>query len=222
MLFTSCCAACQRPGPVICRSCRFWVARPPLMPETSEVIAAVPFVGPGRDLVLGLKYRNRRQLVHHLAGTLFQRLVGRGVGPHQVDVVTWAPTGRGRRRRRGFDQAELIARRVAAHLGVPCRRLLERSSSSGPQTGCDRSQRLVGPEFTAVRHLAGERVLLVDDVATTGSTLRSATSALLAAGSERVIKAAVAVTPALPVGRRGGATVTRLPSGRRAGRRVVA
>ncbi len=167
------------------------------MPAGGDVIAAVPFVGRARDVLLGFKYRNRRQLAHHLAGLLVNRLLAEGVRPPDFDVITWAPTSRQRRQRRGFDQAEMVARRVALQLGVPCRRLLERDGDAAAQTGLDRAARLHGPTFRPSPRSAGKTVLLIDDVVTTGSTLRSAERALLDAGARSVQRAAVATTPAL-------------------------
>ncbi len=175
------------------------------MPIGGDVIAAVPFAGRPRDVLLGFKYGNRRQLAHHLAGLLVNRLLAEGVRASEIDVVTWAPTSRRRRQRRGFDQAELVARRVAAQFGVPCRRLLERAGSDVPQTGLDRATRLHGPSFRVSPAAHGERVLVVDDVVTTGSTLRSADAALRRAGARSVRRAAVATTPSL-VSRVGGTT----------------
>ena len=121
--------------------------------------------------MLGLKYRNCRHVALHVAGVLAQRLAATGV---DVDVVTWAPTSTARRRRRGFDQAEILARAVAAHLGLPCRRLLERDGTTPAQTGRGRRDRLSGPRFRVHPRAAGRRVLVVDDVVTTGATLDSA------------------------------------------------
>ncbi|MAT05332.1 MAG: phosphoribosyltransferase [Acidimicrobiaceae bacterium] len=202
MIFDSSCAGCHRPGPVLCRTCRFVLAAPPAMPASGDVIAAVPFVGRPREVLLNFKYGNRRQLGHHLAGLVVNRLVANGVGPSEIDVVTWAPTSAKRRHRRGFDQAELVARRVALQLGVPCRRLLRRDGAAPPQTGLDRATRLHGPAFTASPAARGRRVLVVDDVVTTGSTLRSATHALRLAGAVDVVKSAVATTPAIVADRR--------------------
>ncbi len=197
-MLNSHCAGCQRPGPVLCRACRFALVSPPNMAYSSEVVSAVPFAGRPRDVLLGFKYGNRRQLAHHFAGLLVNRLAHAGIDGGNVDVVTWAPTSRAHRQRRGFDQAEVVARRVAAQLGVPCRRLLERDRSSLAQTGLARIERLHGPVFRSSPSARGKRVLVIDDVVTTGSTLRSASAALRESGAANVLRAAVATTPALP------------------------
>jgi ComF family protein len=153
----------------------------------------VPFTGRARDVLLGFKYRNRRQVARHLAGLVVNAVVAGGdLG---VDVVTWAPTSAARRRERGFDQGELIARCVGRQLGVPVQRLLERSGPAHTQTGRSRADRLHGVAFRARPGLAGRRVLVVDDVVTTGATLRSARTALRAAGAGDVVLYAVAATP---------------------------
>lgn len=192
------------------------------MPLAGDVIAALPFAGRPRQVLLGFKYGNRRQLGHHVAGLLVNRLLAAGIRPADIDVVTWAPTSRRRRQRRGFDQAEMVARRVALQFGVPCRRLLERDGRDAPQTGQSRAARLHGPAFRASPGTTGQRVLVVDDVVTTGATLRSAAAALRAAGAGAVVRAALATTPAVvaQVGDRPPA-VRRRSSTARTDRRTV-
>jgi predicted amidophosphoribosyltransferase len=153
----------------------------------------MPFDGVARQALLALKYRNRRALVRHLARLMVRRLGLDLPGARRPDVVTWAPTSRARVSQRGFDQAELLARAVARELGVPCRRLLYRAH--GPaQTGRGRAERLSGPAFRSRPTARPYRVLLVDDVVTTGATLHAAASALRAAGVSEVRAVAAAAT----------------------------
>lgn len=153
------------------------------------VVAAMPFDGVARQVLLNLKYRNHRAV----AGALAAHLV-RCWSPGEVHVVTWAPTSGARARGRGFDQAELLARAVARQLGVPCRRMLYRSHGL-PQTGRSRQDRLQGPGYRGRPARRGLRVLLVDDVVTTGATLAAACQALHEAGVAEVVAVAAAATP---------------------------
>ena len=195
MLFETRCAGCDKPGAAICSTCRFSLIGRTPRKRTYGVIAAVRFTGRARRIMLSLKYRNRRQAARHMAGLLVNRLVESGEYA-TCDVVTWAPTSAHRRRERGFDQGEVIARTVARQLGIPFRRLLERQGRSEAQTGSSRASRLTNPSFRARGGLAGATVLVVDDVVTTGSTLQAARRALEAAGAGFVVLAAVAATPA--------------------------
>lgn len=188
ILATSC-AGCNQPGATLCRRCRFSLATSVSPLTENGVRAAFAFEGVGRQVLLALKYHNRRSVARELAGHIVRR-----VRVPQVDVVTWAPTGTQRSRSRGFDQAELLARAVAHELGVPCKRLLYRSHGR-PQTGLSRAERLAGPSFRARHAHATLRVLLIDDVVTTGATLEAAKRSLLAAGIAEVLCVAAAATP---------------------------
>jgi ComF family protein len=203
MMFQTRCAGCDAPGGAICTTCRFALVAPRPRPSAHGIQAAVPFTGRARKVVLGLKYRNRRQVARHLAGLVVNAIVA--ADAHRgVDVVTWAPTSAARRRDRGFDQGELLARTVARQLGVPCRRLLERTGPAAAQTGRSRAERLHGPGFSARPGLLGKRIIVIDDVVTTGSTLAAAAAALRHAGAHEVSMFAVASTP-------GAAATARRP-----------
>ena len=185
--FSNRCAGCNQPGPTLCRRCRFSLASAATQISADGVLAALPFDGVARQVLHGLKYRNRRGVARQLAQLMVRRL---SVGT--VDVVTWAPTSGSRARTRGYDQSELLARAVARELRVPCRRLLYRSHGE-PQTGHTRAERLHGVSFRS-RAISG-RVLLIDDVVTTGATLVAARAALQRAGVGSVVCAAAAATP---------------------------
>jgi predicted amidophosphoribosyltransferase len=153
----------------------------------------------GRELVARLKYRNARGALPWLATGMAALS-----SAWPVDVVTWVPTTAERRRDRGFDQGRLLAAAVAGYRRLPCRGLLRRRPGP-PQTGLSRRQRLEGPELEVVRP-SPPRVLLVDDVVTTGATLVAAARALRRAGAGEVHAVAAAC--------RGQPIVTSPPSSR--------
>ncbi len=184
----------SRPGPPSAASCarRLVPASPVVVPGVEVLTSVLRFDGAGRDLLLALKYRNRRGVVSVVASAMAAGVVHAAAGA-RPDVVTWAPTSTARRRDRGFDQAELLARAVARRLGCPARATLRRTSATH-QTGLDARQRRDGPTFSARRRVTG-RVLVVDDVVTTGATLGAAAVVLRAAGATGVIGVTAAATP---------------------------
>lgn len=164
---------------------------PPSLPPPVGVdrcAALLDYGGAAREMVARLKYRNARSSVAYLADGMAALVVR-----SRVDVVTWVPTTGERRRQRGFDHAELLAKAVARRLARPCRRLLRRLP--GPaQTGRAAVDRRRGPPLVATRTLAAARVLVVDDVVTTGATATAAARALDRAGAARVEVVAAART----------------------------
>ena len=191
MLFRQRCEACGCNARVLCVKCRtqlFAMAQP----ECDAAVVAVAYEGIARRLILNLKYHNRRQIVSVLVELLAQRIMQRAPNIATIcDVVTWAPTSTARVRRRGLDQAELLARRLARVLDVPCRQLLIKTSTN-VQTGASREERLRGSVFSARKLGVNSHVIVVDDVVTTGTTLRCAADALHKAGARQVTCVAVA------------------------------
>lgn len=158
--------------------------------EFVDVFGIHEHEGKVRDQVLALKYRGKTGIGAHFGRDI--ATVARAEVPF-VNQVTWAPTTRERASKRGFDQAECIARHAAAWMQLPARRLLRRVNG-GSQTHASRRERLERPAFTARPAVRGH-VLVVDDVVTTGATFVAACRALLAAGAVHVTCIAVSWTP---------------------------
>jgi len=183
MLFASRCPGCGVVGPAPCEACVAVMSTASAMVVPASLDgcqALLDYAGPAREVVAQLKYRNARAPAAWLAEGLASL-----VPPGGVDVVTWAPTTDRRRRQRGFDHAELLARRTARRCGIPCCGLLRRASGE-PQTGRTLAERRRGPLFAADAGAGGLHVLVIDDVVTTGATFDAAGRALREAGAAGV------------------------------------
>lgn len=194
MLLGERCGVCGCQGAGLCRRCAADVEPAPDLdpPEgLDRCWALLTYDGPARDLVASLKYRNRRDAIPVLA-TAMAALAEPLVAHRPGIAVTWAPTTRSRRRSRGYDQAEVLAREVASRSGLPALGLLTRHPGAA-QTGRSRAERELGPGFDSAA--APRAVVVVDDVWTTGSTLAAAARALRAAGAEEVDGLVLAARP---------------------------
>ncbi len=207
MLFVRRCPGCGEPARLICHNCeaklRFLAVDQGASHELSRHRARVlgldgfqavfsydPLVS---RIILAAKNGGRRDVLVQLAGWLL-------VGPQtpsvagsgfELDVVTWVPASRQQLRRRGYDQGYVLARAVGHRIGVrPCR-LLGRSSREA-QAGRSRADRLGGPHLR-VRRPCPARVLLIDDVATTGASLARASEVLRSGGAQSVHAGVIAV-----------------------------
>lgn len=159
-------------------------------PGLDGLAAAFAYETTGRELVAALKFRHRRAglpWVGRVLATLLERLDARPA------AITWAPTTTANRRRRGYDQAKLLAAALGAEVATPPRATLVRIGDA-TQTGRPRRDRLVGPRFDAIAP-SPRAVVVVDDVLTTGATLVAAARTLRSAGATWVVGITLAATP---------------------------
>ncbi|HSJ51555.1 MAG TPA: double zinc ribbon domain-containing protein [Actinomycetota bacterium] len=143
--------------------------------------AAFLFDGPARRAVHRLKFAGWRPVARALGGAMAE------MADEGADVVTWVPLSRRRRASRGFDQARALAEAVGPSLGLPVAALVRRTAEAPPQArrGGQERRRAIRGAFAARGRTAG-RVLLVDDVLTTGATAAACAEALLEAGARTV------------------------------------
>ncbi len=191
LLLPATCPVCGRRGRAPCPPCAAGLPRPPSLPPPPGVDACravTAYADGGRALVAALKFTGARGAVPWLAAAMAGL-----VASLSLDAVTWLPTTALHRRRRGLDQAEVLARAVGRAAGLPAARLLQRCPGP-PQTGRTAADRRLGPGFAVVR-APPPSVLLVDDVVTTGATAAAAARALRAAGADWLALVSVARTP---------------------------
>ena len=152
-------------------------------PEFTFAAAVWRYQGPAGGMVRRLKYRGVKQLAAPMADMMAEVLSPAGTA--QIDMVCWVPMAAGRRREKGFDHAELLARAVAARLEKPCVGVLTRVRRTKQQAklnGDERRKNLQGA-FEASESARDKRLLLIDDVYTTGTTVRECAAALRRAGA---------------------------------------
>jgi ComF family protein len=187
--------------PPICKICGLWYEGAittefacrncfDLELEFSSARAAVEYAGLAKEVIHRFKYGRNEWFEPFLAELLIDAaLPDLRLAP--VDVIVPIPLYTRKRRRRGFNQAERLAARLATALGVPCDpTLLWRVRDTDSQAGLDRDDRVANVknafEFVAERPLIKQRVLLIDDVLTTGLTASSCAHELLKHGAGEV------------------------------------
>ena len=126
-----------------------------------------------------------------VASRVYEALSGK------YDIITWVPLAPDRLRRRGYDQSELIARNAASRLRKPVVRTLKKRRGVHPQSltkGAEGRKANISGAFSVIdeKRVLGKRVLLVDDIVTTGATLSECARMLLMSGAEEVLCATLA------------------------------
>ena len=184
----------------LCRNCRLD------SPECTDTRRKLPFLssctalwyyeGNVRQSLLRYKFRGTRAYAAGYARILAMKLLE--THPDGFDLVTWVPVSFFRKLKRGFDQVELICRHVSQETGIPCAKLVRKIRHNRPQSGIQgdaqrRANVLGAYAVIDPGTVAGKRILLLDDIVTTGATAGEVARVLLTAGAKEVHFGAVAM-----------------------------
>ncbi len=203
LLFPRKCVLCQRllerEETDLCHACRVHAPEHPL-PRTARPFlkswtALWYYEDSVRKSILRFKFSGRRGYAEQYGRLLAMKIL-RDL-PESYDVLTWVPVSSRRKRKRGYDQVELLARAVGRELGLEPKMLLIKIRDNPPQSGisgqAERRANVLGVYTVQERDAyMGRRVLLLDDVITTGATLGECARMLLTTGAKEVHGAALA------------------------------
>lgn len=186
------CYKCSVPsfGGMTCSTCL-------LLANLTEVRVATNYDGAAKNLLWKLKLAGTQAAASVIARSLHELLSD----PDPDSIIVPVPTATSRVRRRGYDQARLIARELSKLTGIPCYSVLARSGQRH-QHGLSRRERLTqltdAYRVTKPYMVQGSPVILIDDVMTTGATLEAAAQVMAASGARHVCAAVFAQPLARP------------------------
>ena len=204
LLYPPRCAFCRRlltgQERGVCRFCR---PKLPFVPADAQVqhfknvdqcLSPLYYYGSVRDSLHRYKFEGLTAYAD-----IYSEFIVKCIDENQIscDSITWVPLSRRRLRKRGYDQAELLAKLIAKRLGQRPVRLLKKLRDTPPQskTGSVEKRRAnIAGAYACLRPelVQGKQVLLVDDIVTTGATLSEAAGVLKRAGAKAVIAVTLA------------------------------
>ncbi|HEV3376753.1 MAG TPA: phosphoribosyltransferase family protein [Thermoleophilaceae bacterium] len=189
------CGATAPRGRALCRGCRgglVFLPPEPVLVAGVRIWAPVAYEGPARDLVRALKFHGALSLASEMAAIAVASAPA-GLLRGALVPVPLHPV---RLRRRGFNQAAVLASEIARRTDPGSSHCLRRHGPGPPQVGRTRAARLTGPAGSIEPcGRAPPVALIVDDVVTTGATLAACAAALREAGAKEVAAIAFARTP---------------------------
>lgn len=182
------CGACRVDGPE-------YPNRKIKLPFLDSFAAVWYYEGNVRSSLLRYKFYNARVYSVSYGRILAMKLLREY--PEGFDILTWVPVSRLRRLRRGYDQVELLAKAVGAELGLPPVPTLKKIRNNRPQSRMKdpaaRKANVLGAyRVLETADVTGKRVVLLDDILTTGATAGECARMLRMAGAKEVHCAAVA------------------------------
>ena len=212
LLFPRKCALCRKllskEETDYCRDCRAKAPRFPVLQEKEhpsgkstlqflDSVTAVWYYKENvREAILRLKFHKAAFLAEPLGRSLAMKVME--THPEGFDLLTWVPVSAKRKRKRGYDQAELLAKAAGKELGIPAQSLLQKIRDNPAQSGMSGEERKTNVQGVYKMKKGADpsekRILLIDDVFTTGATAEACARVLLSAGAKEVHCAVVATS----------------------------
>lgn len=200
------CGCIVAPGTKICNSCAHTVVpaetvRRMNLPAVGKNIPCAvlyPYTGSVRESILRFKFEGEKWNADYYAERLAAQILEQFKG-NAFDMITSVPLSGKRKKERGYNQSELIARRISERLRVPYAECLSKTADNAEQHRLRRNERksnVKGAYQALGAEIRGQRILMIDDIMTTGATLSECATVLFKAGAESVFCAVVAETPA--------------------------
>lgn len=150
-------------------------------PENSEVFSLFEFNGIARKLLLDLKFNYQKENSKIIANTISHE-----VGKLNFDLISCVPISKSSMLERGFNQSLLIAQELSRIVGIPYdETILTRSKNNKHQVGLSKKDRILNikDSFKANRNIKNKKILVIDDILTTGATIFNCRKVLLEAGA---------------------------------------
>lgn len=181
--------------------------------KTDFVLNRSPLVydGEAKSLIHAMKFGGKRYIAETLGAMMSDEFLKRNMA---ADIAVFVPMTESEERKRGFNQSELLARDVAKRLNLPLLPALVKVKETPAQkelSGKERAENLEGAFVCIYGQVKGRKLLLIDDVFTTGATANACTHALLKAGAREVRVLTAAVTKKkLPVEGEDGSNIAAI------------
>ncbi len=200
LLFPQRCLSCGKPveaGRSFCTRCRKWELTEPVLRRLEAFlpggraflcVAALPYREEIRGALYRFKFRGKRGMAGAFA-QLMEAAAGKEGLLQRDTVITFVPMDKKRKRQRGYNQSEELAKELGNRTDLPVQSFLERTelkNSTQHTLPAKERRRNVKGAYRAAGDMKGKRILLVDDIVTTGATLRECAAVLYRAGAGEV------------------------------------
>lgn len=183
-----------------CKECRAQFpsdAKTKTLPSGDTCIAPFTYDSHVRKAILNLKYHGMVFNTESFSKAIFNAIRSQ-VNRFDIDIITYVPMSKRSKKKRGYNQAKVLADKLAGIASKPCSQLLAKTKKNRIQhelNAVERAKNVIGVYSpTDSEKIKDKRILLVDDICTTGSTLSECCNVLRQAGAKKILCVTIAIT----------------------------